>query len=74
MAIITVSEYFKLPKKDKKGAMLLMTNGDEWKIERISNQFPPALSNEYQNKYLITVKGTIVCRTGDEEIILTSEN
>lgn len=71
MSIITVSEYFKLPKWDKKGARLLMTNGDEWEIERISNNFPQKSS---ANLYLITVKGTSICRKGDEEIVLVMKS
>lgn len=70
MSIITVSEYFKLPKWDKVGAFLLMTNGDEWEIERITNNFPQKKSND---QYLITVKGTGLCRKGDEEIVLIHE-
>ena len=71
MEIITVEEYFRLPRKDRNNASLLMTNGDEWLIERISNQFPPSIDPiESKDSYLITVKGSIVCRKGNEEIVL----
>ncbi len=64
MIIMTVHEYFKLSKKDRAGALLMMSNGDEFKIENIS------VNNLKNDLYSIKVKDTVLCKKGDEEIIL----
>lgn len=68
-SIITVKQYFNLPKGDRIGAKMIMSNDDEWKIEEIK------ISNTQAEKelYLIKVKGIMMCRSADEEIILMPE-